>query len=76
MSLGVLVQEAGLNLSSVKRIRSGRQRPHPRNQAMLGEIAVRRARATLANSDAEAPLNDFSTMHVYLSHIRTAEEEL
>ena len=62
----MIVGESGLNPSTVKRIRAGRQRPHPRNVAMLSQIAARHARAALAQVGESAPSEDAAALYLYL----------
>ena len=67
MPLGVIVSASGLDASSVKRIRAGKQRPHPQNLARLTEIASAHALAVLATAGQPAPPDGVAAMHRVLS---------
>jgi len=71
MPLQVIVRESGLNPSTVKRIRAGRQRPHASNMATLTKIAARYARAELAEADEPAPPDDAAALYLYLRRQQT-----
>jgi len=66
MPLRVIVGESGLDRSTVKRIRAGRQLPHPRNRTTLFQVAARYARAVVALSGEPAPREDAAAMYLYL----------
>jgi len=71
MPVQVICAESGLNRSSVKRIRAGRQRPRPRNMAPLSEIAARYAWAQLAQAGEPAPPDDVTALYLYLCRRQT-----
>ena len=62
MALSPLVKESGLNLSTIKRIRAGKQWPHARNRRALTELAVRHARAILASNGRDVPIEDSAVL--------------
>ena len=67
MALSPLVEESGLNLSTIKRIRAGKQWPHAKNRQSLREIAATHARAALRDASERAPSNDIAAMNRYLA---------
>ena len=67
-----IVAESGLNPSTVKRIRAGRQRPHPDNRETLMSIAATFAREALASADAEPASSDAASLYLYLQQATTA----
>lgn len=66
MPLQVIVRESRLNPSTVKRIRAGRQRPHPHNLTTLSQVAARHARARLGQAGVPAPPDDAAALYLYL----------
>lgn len=66
MPLYVIVSESGLNPSTVKRIRAGKQRPHGQNAAALLDVAVKHGQAALVDCRLQAPTERCAAMHVYL----------
>jgi len=66
MPLRSIVSESGLDLSSVKRIRAGRQLPHPRNRTALRSVAAKYARAALEVAGERPPRDDFAALYLYL----------
>lgn len=61
-----IVAESGLNPSTVKRIRRGRQRPHPQNRATLASVAARFAREGLSTAGEVLPSSDAAALYLYL----------
>jgi hypothetical protein len=66
MSRRSIVTLSGLNASTVKRIRAGKQRPHTKNRQRLREIAAQYARTALGDVGERAPSGDFAAMNAYL----------
>ena len=62
MTLSQLVAKSGLNLSTIKRIRAGKQRPHALNQKVLTQLAVQHARAFLAANGQDVPREDYAVL--------------
>ncbi len=67
-----VVAESGLNPSTVKRIRAGRQRPHPDNREALMSIAAKFAREALSRAGAEPASSDAAALYLYLQQVATA----
>lgn len=69
MSRRSIVNLSGLDQSTVKRIRAGKQQPHAKNRDRLREIAAKHARAALGGSGDKTPSNDFLMMKLYLQKL-------
>jgi len=67
MPLRTIVSESGLDLSTVKRVRASRQRPHPHNRTVLRAVASKHARAALSTAGGRAARDDFAALYLYLS---------
>jgi hypothetical protein len=67
-----IVAESGLNPSTVKRIRSGRQRPHPDNREALMSIAAKFAREALSSAGVEPASSDAAALYLFLQKVATA----
>jgi hypothetical protein len=66
MSRRSLVNLSGLDASTIKRIRAGKQRPHAKNRQRLREIAAQYAHTALGDVGERAPSGDFAAMNAYL----------
>jgi hypothetical protein len=64
---GILAAKTKLNRSTIKRMRSGRTRPHRRNQDALCKIVVEYARAELSASGFDPPHDPMRALAAYLS---------